>query len=91
MGRWPRFSGVACAIRLVREMVAIVAGNGLGLFNALLNSLGGAVGQGSLGQLGGQVLVNAHNGNLILQFTDEQLSGLWRDLLHLRTSTPRVR
>jgi YD repeat-containing protein len=66
-------------------MVAIVAGNGLGLFNASLNSLGGAVGQGSLGQSGGQALVNAHNGNLILQFTDEQLSGLGRDLLHLRT------
>lgn len=65
-------------------MVAIVAGNGLGLFNTALNSLGGA-GQGSLGQAGGQALVNISNGNLILRFTDEQLSGLGLDLLHTRT------
>ena len=66
-------------------MVAIVAGNGLGLFNTSLNSLGGAIGQGSLGQAGGQALVNTATGNLILQFTDEQLSGLGRDLLQQRT------
>ena len=68
-------------------MVAIVAGNGLGLFNASLNSLGGAAsaGQGTLGQAGGQSFVNASTGNLVLQFTDEQLSGLGRDLLQLRT------
>ena len=66
-------------------MVAIVAGNGLGLFNASLNSLGGAIGQGTLGQVGGQALVNTSTGNLILQFTDEQLSGLGGDLLHTRT------
>lgn len=68
-------------------MVAIVAGNGLGLFNTSLNTLGGmgAFGQGNLGQAGGQALVNAATGNLILQFTDEQLSGLGRDLLQIRT------
>ena len=65
-------------------MVAIVAGNGLGLFNASLNSLGGS-GQGNLGQAGGQALVNVSNGNLVLRFTDEQLSGLGQDLLHTRT------
>lgn len=66
-------------------MVALVAGNGLGLFNASLNTLGGAIGQGTLGQAGGQALVNVATGNLILQFTDEQLSGLGRDLLQQRT------
>ncbi|EJM49994.1 RHS repeat protein, partial [Pseudomonas sp. GM48] len=68
-------------------MVAIVAGNGLGLFNASLNSLGGSGvgGQGNLGQAGGQALVNVSNGNLVLRYTDEQLSGLGQDLLHTRT------
>uniref|UniRef100_UPI000466D10A RHS repeat protein n=1 Tax=Pseudomonas kilonensis TaxID=132476 RepID=UPI000466D10A len=68
-------------------MVAIVAGNGLGLFNASVNSLGGSGvgGQGNLGQAGGQVLVNVSNGNMVLRFTDEQLSGLGQDLLHTRT------
>ncbi|OEC32750.1 YD repeat-containing protein [Pseudomonas cuatrocienegasensis] len=68
-------------------MVAIVAGNGLGLFNASLNSLGGAgvFGQGTMGQSGGQSLVNISNGNLILRYTDEQLSGLGQDLFHTRT------
>ncbi|WP_027912331.1 RHS repeat protein [Pseudomonas sp. URIL14HWK12:I7] len=68
-------------------MVAIVAGNGLGLFNAAVNSLGGSGvgGQGNLGQAGGHALVNVSNGNLVLRFTDEQLSGLGQDLLHTRT------
>ncbi|XVN16213.1 hypothetical protein QZH47_09505 [Pseudomonas corrugata] len=68
-------------------MVAIVAGNGLGLFNTSLNSLGGSGvgGQGNLGQAGGQALVNVSNGNLVLRFTDEQLSGLGQDLLQTRT------
>ncbi|MDH1109947.1 hypothetical protein N5C55_27255, partial [Pseudomonas otitidis] len=67
-------------------MVAIVAGNGLGLFNASLNTLGGnAFGQGGLGQAGGQALVNASNGNLVLRFTDEQLSAMGVDLFHTRT------
>ncbi|CAN7457579.1 hypothetical protein LJR232_002921 [Aquipseudomonas alcaligenes] len=65
-------------------MVAIVAGNGLGLFNASLNSLGGSAG-GGLGQAGGQALVNASNGNLVLRFTDEQLSAMGLDLFHTRT------
>jgi len=72
-------------------MVAIVAGNGLGLFNTSLNSLGGSgsPGQGNLGQAGGQALVNISNGNLVLRFTDEQLSGLGQDLLHTRTYNTR--
>ncbi|MEK6789605.1 MAG: LysM peptidoglycan-binding domain-containing protein [Pseudomonadota bacterium] len=69
-------------------MVAIVAGNGLGLFNTSLNTLGGAGVTGQevgLGQAGGGAFVNAATGNLILQFNDEQLSGLGQDLYHLRT------
>ncbi len=68
-------------------MVAVVAGNGLGLFNTSLNSLGGAgvFGQGGMGQAGGQALVNAANGNLVLRFTDEQLSAIGQDLFHTRT------
>ena len=68
-------------------MVAVVAGNGLGLFNTSLNILGaaGSFGQGTLGQAAGKAWVNASNGNLILRFTDEQLSGLGQDLFHTRT------
>jgi len=69
-------------------MVAVVAGNGLGLFNTSLNILGaaaGSFGQGTLGQAGGKAWVNASNGNLVLRFTDEQLSGLGQDLFHTRT------
>ncbi|MHA6194734.1 glycohydrolase toxin TNT-related protein [Pseudomonas wadenswilerensis] len=69
-------------------MVAVVAGNGLGLFNTSLNILGaaaGSFGQGTLGQAGGKAWVNASTGNLILRFTDEQLSGQGQDLFHTRT------
>jgi len=69
-------------------MVAIIAGNGLGLFNTSHNTLGGAgpSGQGAgTGQTGVSAMVNAATGNLILQFNDEQLSGLGQDLSHLRT------
>ncbi|PZE12972.1 hypothetical protein DMX10_13465, partial [Pseudomonas sp. 57B-090624] len=40
---------------------------------------------GGLGQAGGQALVNASNGNLVLRFTDEQLSAMGLDLFHTRT------
>lgn len=68
-------------------MVAIVAGSGLGLFNTSLNILGsaGVWGQGVLGQAGSRMIVNAANGNLIVQARDEQVSGRGLDLLHLRT------
>lgn len=69
-------------------MVAIVSGNGLGLFNTSFNTLGEAGVSGArsgLGQAGGSAFVNAATGNLVLQFTDEQLSGLGEDLHHLRT------
>lgn len=68
-------------------MVAVVAGNGFGLFNTSLNVPGGAgmIGQGRLGQYGGASYVNAANGNLILRMQDERLSGRGLDMLHLRT------
>lgn len=68
-------------------MVAIVAGNGLGLFNTSLNSLGGVgqSGAGKLGQSTGSGYVNTATGNLILQSLDEQLSGQGSDLFQLRT------
>jgi YD repeat-containing protein len=68
-------------------MVAIVTGNGLGLFNTSLNVLGGAgaLGQGWLGQARGRAYVNAASGNLILQSLDQQLSGRGADLNLLRS------
>src|SRR5882724_5510756 len=68
-------------------MVAIVAGNGLGLFNASNNVLGsaGILGQGWLGQSNGRSYVNAATGNLILQSQDEVLSGRGADLTDVRT------
>jgi len=68
-------------------MVAVVSGNGLGLFNTSLNVLGGSgvLGQGMLGQFGGRAYVNAVNGNLVMQVQDEQVSGRGLDLLQLRT------
>ena len=68
-------------------MVAVVSGNGLGLFNTSLNVLGGSgvLGLGMLGQFGGRAYVNAVNGNLVMQVQDEQVSGRGLDLLQLRT------
>src|SRR5437867_8287953 len=68
-------------------MVAIVAGKGLGLLNTSLNILGGAgvLGQSVLGQGSSRAIVNAANGNLVLQMQDEQLAGRGLDLYALRT------
>jgi YD repeat-containing protein len=68
-------------------MVAIVAGNGLGLLNTSLDVLGGAgvLGQSVLGQGGSRAFVNAASGNLVLQMQDEQLAGRGLDLYALRT------
>ena len=67
-------------------MVAIVAGNGLGLLNTSLNLLGGAgvLGHSGLGQ-SSHAFVNAVSGNLVLQMQDEQLAGCGLDLYALRT------
>ncbi len=71
-------------------MVAVVAGNGLGLFNTSATVLGGSgiLGQGTLGQ-SGRSYVNAVTGNLVLQSGDEMLSGRGSDLLQLRTYNSR--
>ncbi|MET0534975.1 MAG: putative Ig domain-containing protein, partial [Steroidobacter sp.] len=68
-------------------MVAIVSGQSLGLFNTSANILGsgGIFGQGRLGQADGRAYVNVANGNLVLQFRDELLSGRGSDLQHTRT------
>ncbi|HEY6927263.1 MAG TPA: RHS repeat domain-containing protein, partial [Steroidobacteraceae bacterium] len=68
-------------------MVAVVAGNGLGLFNSSLNVLGtsGMLGRPTLGRNGGAAYVNAATGNLVLQFSDDDLSGRGADLSLLRT------
>jgi YD repeat-containing protein len=68
-------------------MVAVVAGNGLGLFNASSSILGdpGTWGQSALGQAHNRLFVNAATGNLVLQAQDEQLSGRGTDLRQLRT------
>lgn len=68
-------------------MVAIVAGNGMGLLNTSLNTVGaaGVLGQGVLGQGSIRAIVNAVNGNLVLQSQDARLSGRGTDLFALRT------
>jgi YD repeat-containing protein len=68
-------------------MVAIVAGNGRGLLNTSLNTVGaaGVLGQGVLGQGSIRAMINAVNGNLVLQSQDAQLAGRGTDLFALRT------
>ncbi|ALI34756.1 putative deoxyribonuclease RhsA [Candidatus Nitrosocosmicus oleophilus] len=68
-------------------MVAIVAGNGLGLLNTSLNTIGtpGVLGQSSVGGGSIQANVNAVNGNLVLQSHDIQLAGRGMNLLALHT------
>ena len=63
-------------------MVAIIAGSGLGLFESSATQLKGAgvLGQNGLGRSGGHASVNITNGNLLLQFTDETLSGSGADI-----------
>ena len=68
-------------------MVSIVAGNGLGLFNTSLNTVGaaGELGQSVFGQGSSRAIVNVVNGNLVLQTQDAQLAGSGMDLYALRT------
>ena len=55
-------------------MVAVIAGNGLGLGNTSLQQLGqGLGGQAAIGQDGVGQYVNAATGNLVLQTQDENL------------------
>jgi hypothetical protein len=59
-------------------MVAVVAGNSLGLFNSSRNILGGggALGDAANGRSGEQVYVKLGHGNLVIQDRDEYLAGL---------------
>jgi hypothetical protein len=67
-------------------MVAIVSGNGLGLYNSSSNPLGtGTGGQPGLGHLGDQLYVNSSTGNLIIQQQDEVLASIGLDLNLVRT------
>jgi len=63
-------------------MPGIISGEGLGLFN---NQLAGLDGQGSLGQAGTNIAVNAATGNLILRQSDQVLVGLGIDSAVVRT------
>lgn len=66
-------------------MVAIVAGNGLGLVNTSLNVLGSQTGVASSGQSGDKVYVNSTNGNLVIQRQDELVIGSGLDISVVRT------
>ena len=68
-------------------MVAIVSGNGLGLFNSSLNLLGGdgPAGQPGLGRTGERLYINSVTGNLVLQNRDEYLATSGLDLALIRT------
>ncbi len=74
-------------------MVAVIAGQGFGLFNSSISALGnqGVRGNSSLATLGSSstqassLYVNAGSGNLILQNLDEKISGMGADLQYLRT------
>src|SRR4051812_33318173 len=68
-------------------MVAIISGNGLGVFNSSLNLLGkdGPTGQATLGRLGERLYVNAGSGNLVIQQQDDYLANTGLDLALIRT------
>lgn len=62
-------------------MVAIVAGQGLGLANTSQQLLGGGgvLGSAQQGRSGERVVVNAATGNLVVQQQDEWLVGVDAD------------
>jgi YD repeat-containing protein len=68
-------------------MVAIVAGQGLGLLNTSTNLLGdkGQLGNAALARTGERVYVNASTGNLVIQQQDEWLAGIGPDVGISRT------
>jgi len=68
-------------------MVAVISGNGLGLGNSSLGSLGsqGAVGNASAGKAGEQVYVNSTTGDLVIQDLDDSIAALGAGLAVTRT------
>jgi YD repeat-containing protein len=70
-------------------MVAIVSGNGLGLFNTSLTQLGLGFGSSGIGQSRGGQYVNIATGNLMLQDRDEHLFVRGFDSAFLRTYNSR--
>jgi YD repeat-containing protein len=72
-------------------MVAIVGGNGLGLFNTSLTQLNGYGGTGSasIGNGNDRVYVNAVTGNLVIQSQDDYLASLGLDAAAVRTYNSR--
>ena len=68
-------------------MVAVVSGNGLGLGNSSLKSLGsaGALGSASEGRAGEQVYINSTTGDLVIQDGDDFIAALGLDLPLTRT------
>lgn len=68
-------------------MVAIVSGNGLGLFNSSFNNLGkkGVQGNANFGQAQLQNYVNIADGNLIIRQLDQNLSAIGKDIQSIQT------
>ena len=68
-------------------MVAIVAGNGVGLLTGSGNVLGskGQVGDAQMGRGTDRIYLNATNGNLVIQGQDDALVGVGPDTIALRT------
>ena len=64
-------------------MAAVIAGNGLGLFNSSMTQIG--VGGGRTGPSGDNQYVNVATGNLLLQAQDEQLQFRGLSVGQLRT------
>ncbi|MDR7017863.1 hypothetical protein, partial [Acinetobacter sp. 3657] len=68
-------------------MVAIVSGNGLGLFNSSFNNLGkqGVHGNANFGQAQLQNYINIADGNLIIRQFDQKLSAIGKDIQSIQT------
>ena len=68
-------------------MVAIVAGQGLGLGQTSARTLGasGVLGNPAAGYLGSSFFVNAASGNVVIQNQDEILTGIGQDTVLSRT------
>ncbi|HCU65778.1 MAG TPA: hypothetical protein DF774_08465 [Rheinheimera sp.] len=66
-------------------MVAVVSGAGLGLFHSNLSSGIESLGHSEIGQAKERVYVNAATGNLVVQNSDEKISGLGLGFSMLRT------